>query len=275
VKKSQELAAPHKTHSLNNRFFEADFFGKSGTYVHPTALIGPNVRLEDNVRIGPYCVLLGNISIASGTRLFSHVTVGFPAQDTTTHESLGSIHIGNNCEIREFVTIHASKEDNGKTILGNECYIMNFTHIAHDVSIGNNVILINNVNIGGYSTIEDNVMLMANSAVHQYCRIGRFSCLTPYSGTRQDLPPFCLYEGQPGKFAGLNLVALRRANVPRESLAALKQVTKLFFQDKKLLKVVKQETPKDTHTEEFLQFIEESNRGVSRRALNYSYKNSS
>ena len=250
--------------------FEEALFHSTETYIHPTAIIGDQVELDHNVKIGPYSVLIGKVKIESGTRLYANITVGFPAQARATRENFGTIHIKKNCEIREFVTIHAPKYPDGSTIIGNNCYIMNFSHISHDVVLEDNVTLTNNVNLGGHTYIEQNANLMANTATHQSCRIGQFSALAPYSAVRQDLPPFCLFSGLPGAFSGLNSVGLKRAGLTSENLYALKQVTSLFYQEKISLESIQEIAQQkswgtDPHVQQFLTFVTSSNRGVSRR----------
>jgi UDP-N-acetylglucosamine acyltransferase len=256
--------------------FEKGFFDTNETYIHPTSIVGPNVTLHDNVKIGPYCTIIGNTTIGPNSRIYGNTTIGFPAQDTTTTQSLGTLEIGQNCHIREFVTIHASKENNGLTKISNNCYIMNFVHIAHDVVLEDNVILVNQVNLGGHSHVEQGVMLMANTAMHQFCRIGKMSSITPFSATRQDLPPFCLFTGQPVRFSGLNLIALKRAGSSRQRINSIKHVTKLFYQDKLPFDEIKKLSVKESDewgndpcVIEFLSFVENSNRGISRRCLSY------
>ncbi len=256
--------------------FEDEYFNTHGTYIHPTAIVGPQVQLSDNVKIGPYCVLIGQITIGVNTQLSAHVTVGFPAQDVGTPKSLGRISIGADCTIREFVTIHASKKEDGMTVIGNKCYIMNFCHVGHDVILENEVILVNSVNLGGHTHVESGVMMMASSASHQFCRIGRLSAVTPFSATRQDLPPFCMFEGQPATFSGLNLIALKRLGLAREDINALKHVTKLFYQDKLLLTPIMKlaEDAADDwggneYVQAFLAFVKNSTRGVSKRSFSY------
>lgn len=253
-------------------FFEEAFFHSEKTYIHPTAIVGQHVKLGNNVKVGPFCVITGNVTIESGTRIFAHVTIGFPAEVRGIKQSLGSLHIKKNCEIREFASIHASKYEHGATIIGNNCYIMNYAHISHDSVLGDNVTLINCVNLGGHTRIDDNVMMMANSASHQFCHVGEYSALGPYSGIRQDLPPYSLFNGLPGAFAGLNLVALKRAGFSRESINAIKTVTRLFYQEKKLLNDIKTQAAheawgSDEHVQKFLTFITNSNRGVSRLTI--------
>jgi UDP-N-acetylglucosamine acyltransferase len=253
--------------------FEEAFFNSNKTFVHPTAIVGKSVILDDNVKIGPFCVVIGNVKIGSGTRLHANVTVGFPAQVLGVKESFGKIEIGQNCELREFVTMHASRYPDGQTKIGNNCYIMNYSHVGHDCILEDNVTLINNVSLGGHTYIEKNAIIMANSATHQFCRIGKFTAVAPYSGTRQDLPPFCLFNEQPASFAGLNTIGLRRAGFSRNSIDAIKHVAKLFYKDKLLLGKIKDlareevEWGQDENVQAFIQFIEKSTRGVSRRCL--------
>jgi UDP-N-acetylglucosamine acyltransferase len=250
--------------------FEEAFFKTSETFIHPTATVGPLVKLAPGVKIGPFCVVIGTTSIGANTRLHAYVSVGFPGQVLGLKESLGSIEIGAECELREFVTIHAPRTAAGITKIGNRCYLMNFAHASHDVVLEDNVTLINNVSLGGHVHIEKNAIVMANSASHQFCRIGTYAGLAPMSGIRQDLPPFCLFSGQPARFYGLNVIGLRRGGFSRESINALKHVTKLFFQDKMSLEHIEELASteawgSDANVATFISFIKNSLRGVSRR----------
>jgi len=273
-KESNRLSnSSSKYNSQNVSLFEEEFFNSNKTYIHPTSIIGPNVELGQNVKIGPYCTIIGNVKIHSNTCIYANVTIGFPAQNLETNKSLGIIEIGENCKIREFVTIGASISENGETKIGNNCYIMSYSHIAHDVTLEDNVVLINSVNLGGHVYVEKNAFLMASSAAHQFCRIGQFSALTPFSGIRQDLPPFCMFEGRPAKYFGLNSVALKRANFSQESINAIKHIAKLFYQDKLLLsdieKIIEEKSEEswtqDKNVQTFLAFVKNSKRGISRK----------
>jgi len=248
--------------------FETGFFNSYGTYVHPTTIIDKNVSLGENVKIGPFCTITGKIYIDSNTKIHGYVSLGTPAQDVNTEKPLGSVQIGKNCDIREFVTISSPKIKENKTIIGNNCYVMNFSHIAHDVILEDNVTMINNVNLGGHVHVGKNVMLMANTAIHQFCRVGQYSALAPFSGMRQDLPPFCLFDGRPGKFAGLNIVALKRAGFTSDRINKIKNVTKLFFQDKLPLdEIFKLANLDEPFVKFFLNFAKTSDRGISRKTI--------
>jgi len=252
--------------------FEKAFFHSKDTYVHPTALIGPNVHLAAGVKIGPYAIITGTVSVDEGTRIYPHATIGFPAESVGTRIPHGIISIGKNCEIREFVTVHASKYPNGETRIGDNAYIMNYCHVSHDVILENNVIMINNVQLGGHTYVEHHAFLMANSATHQFSRIGQYTSLAPFSGIRQDLPPFCMFNGTPAGFAGLNSVGLRRAGFSSSNLQALKKVTTLFYQQKisfdALQEIIMNDASLSTDlcVQAFITFIKQSQRGVSRKS---------
>jgi len=255
-----------------NDSFEKEFYHSKNTCIHSTAIIGPNVQIADNVKIGPFSILCGNISIKKNTIIHANVIIGTPAQHTEMDKPLGKIEIGENCKIREFTTIGSSIFENGKTIIGNNCYIMSYCHIAHDVKIEDNVVLINNVNLGGHVYVGKNAFLMANCASHQFCKIGDYCGLAPYSAIRQDIPPYCTFSGLPAKFYGLNRLALKRANFSQNNINALKHVTKLFYQDKLLLsdieKLAQQNNDwgKDKYVLKFLEFVKTSTRGISKQS---------
>ena len=250
--------------------FEDSFFNSNETYTHPSSIIGKNVELGKNVKIGPFCSIVGNVKIKENTIIYPNVSIGFPAQNIGTNKYLGEIIIGKNCHIREFATIGASKFENGKTLIGDNCYIMSYTHVAHDVVLEENVTLINNVNLAGHVHVEKNAILMANSAVHQFCRIGKYTALVPFSATRQDLPPFCIFDKIPAKFTGVHLICLKRAGFKTETIESIKKITKLFYLDKLLLpqikKIIKNDPwSKNKSVQEFINFIENSKRGVSKK----------
>ena len=258
---------------ISGNNFEDSFFESDKTYVHPSSIIGKNVVIKEGVKIGPFCSIIGNVTISKNTRIHANVSIGFPAQNIGTNKPLGTISIGSNCDIREFVTIGSSKLRDGITKIGNNCYIMSYSHVGHDVVLEDNVTLINSVNLGGHSHIGKNAILMANSATHQFCRIGQYCALSPYSAIRQDLPPFCMFVGLPAKFFGLNVIALKRAGFTSSNINAVKHVAKLFYQDRLLLSDIEnlikkessQEWTQDINVTAFLNFIKESTRGVSKK----------
>ena len=252
--------------------FEEAFFHSTDTYIHPTAIIGESVKLGHGVKVGPFCTVIGNTTIGENTRLHAHVTIGFPGQVVGITQSLGTITIGSNCDLREFVTVHAARTEQGSTIIGDNCYIMHYAHVAHDAMLGNNIVINPNVNLGGHTEIADRAVIMTGSATHQFCKIGRLTALAPFSGIRQDLPPFCIFNGKPAAFFGLNVIGLRRNGIPRESINALKHITKLFYLDKLPTEAIFATAEEDSvlssdiFVQEFITFVRNSPRGISRRS---------
>ena len=210
-------------------FEEVFFNSNSEVFIHQTSYVGPQVQLDANVKIGPFCTIVGEVNIGSGTRLYGNVSIGMPAEDRNTFIPQGLITIGKQCHIREFVSINASKYPDGKTIIGDNCYIMNFCYISHDAILESSVTLINGVNLGGHTYLENNVTMMANSATHQFCRIGEYSALSAYSATSQDIPPFCLMNGIRASFFNINRISLKRNDFSQENINCIKKITKLFF----------------------------------------------
>jgi UDP-N-acetylglucosamine acyltransferase len=236
-------------------------------------VVGKDVEIDQNVKIGPFCTIVGKVKIASGSRFYASVMIGFPAQCLGVKESLGAIEIGHNCEFREFSTVHASRQADGSTKIGNNCYIMCFAHVGHDATLEDNVTLINSVNLAGHAYIERNAILMGGAAMHQFCRVGQYTAVAPFGGSRQDLPPFCLFNKQPGEFAGLNIIGLKRSGFTAQNINSLKHLTNLFYQKKLPLDQIKtlalQEPVwgDDATVKTFLTFVENSKRGISRRSI--------
>lgn len=251
---------------------EEDFFDTPATSVHPTAIVGKNVILGQGVKVGPFCTIVGSVTIGDRTRIYPYVSIGFPGQVIGLKDSLGRIEIGQDCHIREFVTIHGARSQEGFTKIGNNCYLMNFAHVSHDCFLEDNVTLINNVALGGHTHVENKAIVMAGAMTHQFCRVGQYAALAPCGGTRQDLPPFCLFNSQPAHFYGLNVIGLKRAGFTSQDIHALKHLTKLFYQEKlpiNQIQLLAQQEPdwgSVACVEQFLSFVTNSKRGVSRRA---------
>ena len=256
--------------------FEKQFFDESHKdeiYIDPTARVSPNAKLARGVKIGPYSVIMGDVSIGEYTQVYSHVIIGSPAQDINTRETKGTVSIGARNILKEFVTIGSPKIDTGETRIGDDCFIMNFSHVAHDATLEDRVILTNNSQIGGHAYIEHDVLMMANSGVHQFGRIGAYTALSPFGGARQDLPPFSLFTETPALFAGLNRIKLKRAGISAESIENIKTITHLFYTKKiPFIEIEEQANQNDSlkndrYVQKFLSFIRESSRGVSRRSV--------
>ena len=217
--------------------------------IHPTALVSASANLADDVSIGPFCIVESETGIGSGSRLISHVTVhsgttvgrntivsegailgGLP-QHTNPPQQLGGVIIGDNNTFREHTTVHRAMQAGCNTVIGDNCLLMVGAHVAHDCSVGNGVILTNGAMLGGHVEIGDRVCLGGNSAVHQFCRIGRLAMVGGCTKVVQDVPPFVLTDGATALIVGLNKVGLRRADLTRDEILDLKSAYRLIYRE--------------------------------------------
>ncbi len=216
--------------------------------IHPTAVIEDGAVIGDNVAIGPYCCVGGNVSLADGVRLSSHVvvagltavgpnthiypfaSVGHPPQDLKYKGELSRLEIGANNIIREHVTMNPGTAGGGLvTEVGNNCLFMVGSHVAHDCVVGNHVIFANNATLAGHVIVEDFAILGGLSAVHQFVRIGRHAMVGGMSGVEQDVIPYGSVIGNRARLAGLNIVGLRRRGFSRGEIASLRKAYRLMF----------------------------------------------
>ncbi|MFH1033169.1 MAG: acyl-ACP--UDP-N-acetylglucosamine O-acyltransferase [Pseudomonadota bacterium] len=255
--------------------------------IHPTAVVDASARIADDAVIGPYTIIGPEVEIGAGCRIDHHVniekltTIG-PGTHVWPFASLGTdpqdlkfggedsrLEIGGQVQIREFVTVNRGTHHGGNvTRVGDHCMLMAYSHVAHDCQLGDHVIMANAVNLAGHVTIEDHVGLGGMVAVHQFTRIGRYCYVGGLSGVSNDLPPYCLCEGNRAKTHGLNIVGLRRAGFTPEVLEALKQAYKIVFRTRTplatALQQVEGEVPDLPEVRHFVQFIRASERGVAR-----------
>ena len=240
----------------------------SGVEVGPFSIIEEGVRIKENTKIASHSLITGATILGKNCRVFKGSVIGTPPQDLKYKGEKSYLEIGDNNVIREFVTINPGTERGSKTIVGNNNLIMAYSHIAHNCKIGNNCILANGATLAGYVTIEDRVVIGGLVAVHQFCRIGRFSIVGGCSKVVQDIPPYSLADGHPAKVRGINLVGLKRANFSKETIDILHRAFKiLFFKDhtlKSALEIVEKQIPLIPEVEELLQFLKSSKRGISR-----------
>jgi UDP-N-acetylglucosamine acyltransferase len=167
---------------------------------------------------------------------------------------------------REGVTVHTGTKPGTETVIGNECYLMNNTHVAHNCIIGDNVILVGGACLAGYCEVGARAILSGFSGVHQFCRIGRLAMLSASSVFSQDIAPFMIAEGRNGPVRGVNVVGCKRSGMSSESISALRELYKIFFRSglnsSNAIEKIEQELPKLPEVVEFLEFFRSSKRGV-------------
>lgn len=253
--------------------------------IHPTALVSPGAELGDNVCIGPCACIDDNVIIGEGTRvdgfatirpytrlgkgnhIFSYAMVGEVPQDLKFDGEVTWLEIGDHNRIREFSTLHrGTGGGGGLTRIGNHCLLMAYTHVAHDCKLGSGVIMSNGATLAGHVEVQDNAIIGGLSAIHQFVRVGRNAFVGGMTGIAMDLPPYMLAAGVRSGIQGLNAVGLRRLNLPKENLAALRAAFKLIWLSgiprKEALDKTAEEFAAVPQVMEILDFIRSSERGV-------------
>lgn len=216
--------------------------------VHPAAIIEDGARLGAGVEIGPYCIVGRDVALGDGVRLLSHVIVsgkttvgantvihshaviGGEAQIYNNDAPEARLEIGTGNTIREAVTINlGSKKGRGVTRVGNNCFFMAGSHIGHDCHVGNNVTLANGAMLGGHFDVGDGVIMGGLAAAQQFGRVGRYAFISGLSGISTDVIPYGIAIGLHVRLGGLNLVGLRRRNIPRTNIHALRAAYREIF----------------------------------------------
>ena len=220
-----------------------------GTFIHPTSVVEDGSSLGENVHIGPLChigpqvklgdgveiiaqvSLQGNTTIGDNSRIFPFASIGNEPQDLKFHGEECSLIVGENCIIREGVTMNPGTEGGGSiTRVGNRCTLLANAHVAHDCQVGNNVIMSNSVMLAGHCTVGDFVIFGGGSAVHQFCRIGNNAFIGGLAGVEGDVIPFGTVMGNRAKLAGLNLIGMKRSGIERSAIHAVRGAYKALFE---------------------------------------------
>ncbi len=230
------------------------------------ALIDQNVEIGDNCVIEPYAVITGYTKIGENNHIFSHAVIGSDPQDLKYHGEKTKLIIGSNNKIREFTLINpGTKGGGGVTEIGDNNLLMGYVHVAHDVKIGNNCILANAATLAGHIVLEDYVVIGGMTPIHQFVKIGEFAMIGGASALAQDIPPYCLAEGNRAKLRGLNLTGLRRRFNNRKDIDALKKAYKELFESGKALKEVAEKLIKlndNKYVKHLSEFVLNSKRGI-------------
>ena len=207
----------------------------SSVKVGPYSVIGANVEIDENTDVQSHVSIVGNTKIGKNNKIYPFASIGNDPQDLKFQGEKTKLEIGNNNKIREYVTINpGTKGGGGITKLGNNCLFMVSAHIAHDCFVGDNVILANNVPLGGHAHIEDNVIIGGNSAVQQFTRVGRSAMVGGMCGVVRDIIPYSMVHGNRSKLQGLNLIGLRRKNIPNKDIKILSDAYKEIFKNENL-----------------------------------------
>jgi UDP-N-acetylglucosamine acyltransferase len=227
--------------------------------------IGGNVTIGDDSVIGTHTLIEGNTTIGKGNHIFSHAVIGSIPQDLKYAGEKVELIIGDNNKIREHTLINPGTDGGGSiTKIGNNNLLMGYVHLGHDVIMGDNCILANGATLAGHVELGNFVVVGGLTPVHQFVHIGDYAMVAGASALAQDIPPYCMAEGNRAVLRGLNLTGLRR-NIPREEIDQLKSAYReLFEQGQPLQEVATKlfETSEAQSVKNICNFIINSKRGI-------------
>lgn len=256
--------------------------------IHPTAAIESGAKIGENVKIGAFTYIDRDVEIGNACEIGSHVTIlrytrlgngcqvhagavlGDTPQDLAFRDTKSYVIVGDRCVLREGVTIHRGTHEGTVTRVGNDCLLMGFSHLAHNVQVGNGVIISNGALLAGYAEVGDRAFISGNSLIHQFTRIGRLAMLSGGTATHKDVLPFCMtHTLSRSSVMGLNIVGLRRAGFSIEERSLLKKAFKRLYKSglnvSQALEKLDQEFDSPL-VKEWSEFIRASSRGICKVA---------
>jgi UDP-N-acetylglucosamine acyltransferase len=258
----------------------------SDVQIHPTAIVDPKAEIGAGTIVGPYCVIGADVVLGPNCWLQHHVTLAGPmragAQNKFyAYSSIGQqtqdlkyageptyLEIGDENTFREFVTVNRSTSSTGKTRIGSRGNFLAYSHIGHDCAVGDEVVFSNNGTLAGHVQVGDNAVMGGLTAVHQFCRIGRFAITGGCSKIVQDIPPFMIADGNPAEIRGVNLIGLERKNFSADRVKLIKEAFRLIYRSKnntaQALEAVRKELAQSEEVRQIVEFIENSERGIIR-----------
>ncbi|MBI3872715.1 MAG: acyl-ACP--UDP-N-acetylglucosamine O-acyltransferase [candidate division Zixibacteria bacterium] len=256
------------------------------TRIHPTAIVDRSARLDVGVSIGPYAVIDGDVEIGSGSvigihahvapgarlgrnvRVFDGAAVGNPPQDLKFGGERTELLVGDRTVIREFATLNRGTSASGRTIVGADCLIMAYAHVAHDNVLGDHVILANAVQLGGHVSLGDWAIIGGGTVVHQFCKVGAHVMVGGGFRVTQDVVPYVIVGGYPLKTLSLNRVGLERRGFAEEQIAAMSQAFRIVFRAglnmSQSLERLRTDCPDTPETRHLIEFISGAERGIIR-----------
>ena len=258
----------------------------SDAQIHRTAIIDPGAEIGSGTIVGPYCVIDRDVIVGADCWLQNHVTlcgpmragarnkfyafcsIGQQTQDLKYQGEPTYLEVGDKNTFREFVTVNRSTTSEGKTRIGDRGHFLAYSHIGHDCTVGNEVVFSNNGTLAGHVQVDDHAVMGGLTAVHQFCRIGRFAITGGCSKIVQDVPPFMIADGNPAKIRGINLVGMERKGVPPDTVKLIKEAFRIIYRSKyntrQAMDAIRSELPGTEEIQLIIDFIEKSERGIIR-----------
>jgi UDP-N-acetylglucosamine acyltransferase len=252
--------------------------------IQPLAYVHPQAKVANNVILDPFVTIEKNVEIGEGTWIGHHATIMegarigrncriFPGavisaipQDLKFDGEETTVEIGDNTTIREFVTVNRGTKASYKTVIGDNCLLMAYVHVAHDCVIGNNVILANAATLAGHIEIDDYAIVGGLAAVHQFVKIGAHSMISGGGMARKDIPPYTKAAREPLSYAGINSIGLRRRGFTSEQINQIQEIYRIIYRKNfnvsQAVSIIEADVPATPERDEILTFISRSARGI-------------
>jgi len=240
--------------------------------IGPFCVIGPKVRIRSGTRLENNVTLMGRVSIGRDNHIFPNVVIGGHPQDVSYSGADTQVILGEGNIVREGVTINrASEKEDGITAVGNHNFLMANCHVAHDCKLGDHIVMANGALLGGHVHVYDHASLSGGVGVHHFASIGSYSFISGLSRVLHDVPPFMLVEGSPARPRCINIVALKRNDFSRDAISALQEAHRLIYRAKvgldharEILRGNGRLIPQVNHLLSFIQGQQEGRHGRSR-----------
>lgn len=248
------------------------------SYVHPEAVIADNVVIEPFVTVakdvkigegtwvGPNATIMEGARIGKNCKIFPGAVISAVPQDLKFKGEKTTVEIGDNTTIRECVTVNRGTAAKGKTIIGSNCLLMAYVHIAHDCILGDNVILNNSVGLAGEVEVDDWAIVGAMTGVHQFVHIGKHVMISGMSGVGKDVPPYIKAGRVPLSYTGINSIGLRRRNFANGIINDIQEIYRILYQrglnNSDAIEFIEANLPASNERDDVILFVRNSKRGI-------------
>lgn len=238
--------------------------------ISPLAYVSSKAQIGNNVTIDPFAYIDDNVIIGDNCHVFPSAVIGAVPQDLKYQGEETWTIIGDNCVLREFVTIHRGTASKGKTVIGTNNLIMAYCHVAHDCVLGNNIIMSNATQLAGEVVVDDYAIIGGGTLVHQFTHIGGHCMIQGGSRTSKDIPPYVIAAREPIAYCGINSVGLNRRGFTPEQIHTIQEVYRLIYNSglntSNAIEQIEATIPATAERDYILDFIRNSQKGIVKGA---------